>query len=105
MSGIKHLIINSPYEEPQRHWEYVAASKSFRLVESRREAGYLAASSNRRMVDDPGQFIGLPLVNQIRGRIAEWRAGGYAGVTGITKRLLEYWNNCEEREKIGRAHV
>ena len=27
-----------------------------------------------------------------------WRDGGYAGVTGITRRLLEHWTNAEEFE-------
>ena len=27
-----------------------------------------------------------------------WREAGYPGVTGITKRLLEHWNNPDERE-------
>jgi type III restriction enzyme len=78
---------------------------SFTLVEGRRPAGYVVASSNRKIINDPGTFIPLPLVSQIRERIKEWREGNaaeniqpYAGVTGITKRLLEHWHNPEERE-------
>ncbi len=40
----------------------------------------------------------IPLVNQIRPRVKAWREAGYPGVTGITKRLLEHWNNPDERE-------
>src|SRR5256714_3576350 len=103
-SGIDHLIINKPYEEPRRFWQYDAPSMSFKLADGRRPAGYMAASSNKKILDDPGKFIPLPLVNQIRGRIKEWREGKpaeaippYAGVTGITRRLLEHWHNHEER--------
>ena len=39
-----------------------------------------------------GDFIELPLVNKIRPRVKEWRDKNYPGVTGITKRLLEFWN-------------
>ena len=49
-------------------------------------------------MDDPGKFIPIPNVDDIRKRVKSWRTNGYAGVTGITKRLLEYWNNPEERE-------
>jgi type III restriction enzyme len=104
-SGIDHLIINKPYDEPSLYWRYDAPSMSFKRAEGRRPAGYMAASSNKKIINDPGTFIPLPLVNQIRERIKEWRVGDeangiapYAGVTGITKRLLEHWNNPEERE-------
>jgi len=104
-SGIDHLIINKPYDEPSRYWLYDAPSMSFKLTNGRRPAGYMAASSNKKILNDPGKFIPLPLVNQIRGRVKEWREGNvadgipsYSGVTGITKRLLEHWNNPEERE-------
>jgi type III restriction enzyme len=104
-SGIDHLIINKPYEEPGRFWQYDALSMSFKLATGRRPAGYMVASSNKKIINDPGTFIPLPLVNQIRKRVKEWREGNaaeaiapYAGVTGITRRLLEHWNNSEERE-------
>lgn len=104
-SGIDHLIINKPYDEPSRYWRYDAPSMSFKLADGRRPAGYMVASSNKKIINDPGTFIPLPLVNQIRGRVKEWREGNakdgvppYAGVTGITKRLLEHWHNAEERE-------
>jgi len=46
---IDHLIINSPYEEPQRHWRYDRQTRAF---------------------DDPGIFVEIPLVNQIRPRVS-----------------------------------
>jgi type III restriction enzyme len=104
-SGIDHLIINKPYDEPGRFWQYDALSMSFKLATGRRPAGYMVASSNKKIINDPGKFIPLPLVNQIRKRVKEWREGNpaegvpsYAGITGITRRLLEHWNNPEERE-------
>ena len=102
-SAIDHLIINTPYDEPQQYWKYLAESKSFRLESGRRPAGYITATSTKKIVDDPGVFVAIPLVNDIRRRVKTWREGDetiqpYAGVTGITKRLLEHWNNPEERE-------
>lgn len=98
MQGIKHLIINSPYEEPHRHWEYNHARMAFELAEGRRLSGYTVASSTSRLINDPGVFVEIPLVNQIRQRVAQWRAEGYAGVSGITKNLLEHWHNAEARD-------
>ena len=97
--SIDQLIVNSPYEEPQRYWRYNRESRSFTLVEGeRRPAGYVVASQGSKAFDDPGVFVPIPLVNQIRPRVKAWREAGYPGVTGITKRLLGHWRNPEEFE-------
>ncbi|SPD72234.1 Type III restriction enzyme, res subunit [uncultured Desulfobacterium sp.] len=97
-STIDQLIINSPYEEPRRFWSYDRESRLFALKNGRRPAGYVIASEGSKAFDDPGVFVEIPLVNQIRSRIESWRRAGYPGVTGITKRLLDHWQNPEERE-------
>ena len=48
--------------------------------------------------DDSGQFIELDLVNEIRPRVQAWRDANYPHVTGITRRLLEHWNDPDQRE-------
>ncbi len=93
---IDRLIINSPFEEPQRHWRYERETRTFDLVDGRRPAGYVVASGESRAFDDPGIFVEIPLVNQIRPRVKAWRDAGYPGVTSITKRLLEHWRDPEE---------
>jgi type III restriction enzyme len=95
---IDRLIINSPYEEPAHHWHYDRATRLFSLVEGRRPAGYVVASGDSRAFDDPGIFVEIPLVNQIRPRVKAWREAGYPGVSSITKRLLEHWQDPEEFE-------
>ncbi len=92
---IDRLIINSPYEEPAQHWRYDRKARTFDLVEGRRPAGYVVASGESRAFDDPGIFVEIPLVNQIRPRVAAWRAAGYPGLTAITKRLLDHWRDPE----------
>ena len=95
---IDRLIVNSPYEEPARHWRYDRTTHLFDLQEGRRPAGYVVASGDAAAFDDPGVFREIPLVNRIRERVKAWRANGHPGVTGITKRLLEHWNDPEEFE-------
>lgn len=92
------LIINSSFAEQTCHWVYHRESREFTLQDGRRPAGYLRASESSRGFDDPGVFIELPLVNQIRPRVKAWRQAGYPGVTGITKRLLQHWNDPEQRQ-------
>ncbi len=93
---IDRLIVNSPYEEPTRHWRYDRTTRLFNLDEGRRPAGYVVASGDAAAFDDPGVFLDIPLVNRIRERVKAWRESGYSGVTGITKRLLEHWRDPEE---------
>ncbi len=96
---IDRLIINSPYEEPGQHWRYNRETRLFELVEGRRPAGYVVATPGSKSFDDPGIFVEIPLVNQIRPRVKAWREAGYPGVTSITKRLLEYWHDPEEFDR------
>lgn len=101
MDGLKKidkLIINSPYEEPTQYWSYDRNSRTFHRIEGRRPAGYLMATPGSKSFDDPGIFVEISLVNDIRKRVKTWRKNGYPGVTGITKRLLEHWYNLDERQ-------
>jgi type III restriction enzyme len=95
---IDQLIINSPYEEPKEYWKYDPVNRTFSREKGRRPAGYIIASERTKSFNDPGRFFEIPLVNVIRPRVKSWREAGYTGVTGITRRLLEYWYNPEERE-------
>jgi type III restriction enzyme len=98
---IDRLIINSPFEEPQHYWRYERETRSFILESGRRPAGYVVASETSKAFDDPGVFVEIPLVNKIRPRVKAWRENPtepYAGVTGMTRKLLEHWNDPKERQ-------
>ncbi|MFS8816114.1 DEAD/DEAH box helicase family protein [Synechococcus sp. R60.4] len=96
---IDRLIINSPYEEPKKHWRYDRETRTFELVEGRRPAGYVVATPGSKSFDDPGIFVEIPLVNQIRPRVKAWREAGYPGITSITRRLLAHWHDPEEFDR------
>ena len=99
---IDRLIINGPYDEPREYWHYNRERRTFVRKDGRRPAGYLKASEQSRMFDDPGIFVEIPRVNYIlRDRVRSWRRAGYPGVTSMTKRLLEHWTD-PEREGIQR---
>lgn len=100
MEEIDHLIINSPYEEPKEHWLYQLETKGFERKPGRRKAGYLTTTPGYKgRAEDPGVFCEIELVNEIRPRVDDWRERGYPGVSGITRRLLDYWNDPNERER------
>ncbi len=92
---IDRLIVNSPYEEPSQHWRYERVARGFGLIEGRRPAGWVETSGDSRGFDDPGVLREIPLINRIRERVKAWRQAGYPGITGITKRLLEHWQDPE----------
>jgi len=95
---IPQLIINSPYEEPAQHWKYDPQTRTFSLVEGRRPAGYVSATPGAGSFDDPGIFVPLPLVNQIRPRVKAWQETGYPGASGVSQALLQHWRDPEQRD-------
>jgi type III restriction enzyme len=97
MTTPTHLIINSPFAEPAQHWYYVREERRFELRAGRRPAGYVVATQRATGCDDPGVFMEIALVNHIRTQVASWRERGYPGTTAITRRLLQHWQDPDER--------
>ena len=93
---IKKLIINSPFKEPDQHWQFDKTKKEFVLKEGRRPASYIIASSKHKSYDEYGLVKEIPLVNDIRNRMERWKKDNYSGVTGVTRRLLEFWKTKSE---------
>lgn len=92
MSVLPSLILNSPWDAPTRHWR--DEHQRLALAQGRRAAGYeiFDTRNNTRRVEP------LDLVNRIRGRIDEWRAADYEGVTTVTRALLEHWKDKDARQ-------
>jgi type III restriction enzyme len=97
---VDNPIINSPFEEPSRHWAYEEGQPV--LKPGRRPAGYYLKARTRdpqlAMLEE--EFVPLDLVNTIRERVKAWRERGYPGVTPITRQLLNHWNNPERERKL-----
>jgi type III restriction enzyme len=91
--ALASLIINSPYARPARHWEQ-ARDGLLKIIPERRPAGYeiFDVRNNTR------RGVLLDQVNEIRGRVDEWRNAGYPGVTSVTSRLLEHWHDASARQ-------
>ena len=91
MSG---FVINSPYTEPAKHHEYNKEFCRFDVADGRRPAGYFMTNAK----NGESVFVALPLVDEIRGLVKEWRESGYTGATRTTRRLLEHWHDDSARE-------
>ncbi|MDR2798243.1 MAG: DEAD/DEAH box helicase family protein [Treponema sp.] len=97
MAKIDQLIINVPYEEPKEHWKYNDQQQTFEREKGRRPAGYFVATQGSKGYNDMGDFKPIPRINEIRRRVKAWKNAGYPGITGITRKLLEHWNDREQR--------
>lgn len=100
MSNIDKLIINSPFNEPNKYWSYDATTKDFKLKEGRRPAGYWRQTQSQMKAnsDDPGQFIEFKTANLIRSRVRSWKQDNYSNITTTTRKLLNFWNSSESRK-------
>ncbi len=97
---VDNPILNSPFEEPARYWVYQEGQPL--VKDGRRPAGYYLKTRTRgpqtSMLEE--EFVRLELVNTIRERVKTWREQGYAGVTPLTRQLLNHWNNPERERKL-----
>ncbi len=107
---IENPIINSPFEEPRRHFRFDQDGITDEIVESRRISHYFIPIAQPKK---KGKQLNLDLgvwtqdrveenefINQVRGKVSLWRRGGYMGVTSTTRKLLEYWSNPERDRRL-----
>jgi len=107
---IENPILNSPFEEPRRHFRFTEDGITDEIVEARRVSQYFIPIP-RPKKKSPKQLSFETewtadrieenrLINQIREAVAKWRKGGYVGITKTTTRLLEYWKRPEREHKL-----
>lgn len=106
---IENPILNSPFEEPSRHFKFTDDGITNEIVEGRRLSSYFIPIPRPKKRGKQLQIDtewtkdrqkDCELVNRIRHRVGMWRQGDYASVTPTTRRLLEYWTNPERENKV-----
>ncbi len=109
---IENPVINSPYDEPTRHFKFTEEGITDEIIEGvRRPSAYFIPIARPRSRGRQAQLRfdtewtedrlkENDEINRIRERVALWRKGGYVGVTKTTARLLEYWNDPEREKKL-----
>jgi type III restriction enzyme len=99
---IENPILNSPYEEPTRHFRFDDDGITDEVADGRRPSSYfvpIPAAKKRggQLVFDAewtqDRVEVSENINRIRERVARWRIGGWQGVTPTTRRLLFYWTD------------
>lgn len=86
MSAPSSLIINSPFVEPQQFWAE-NTDRTLRIEATRRPAGYEIIDTR----ENTRRQVPIPLVDDIRQRVADWREAGWPGATAVTIELLNHW--------------
>jgi type III restriction enzyme len=112
---IENPVINSAFAEPGRHFRFTDEGITNEIVEGRRESAYFvpiprAKTRGKQLLLPDTQWTQdrvepNPTINRIRGRVAQWRQGGYVGVTATTRRLLEYWRREDQERRYFFAQI
>src|SRR6266851_4003120 len=107
---IENPIINSPFDEPTRHFRFSDEGITNEIDDGRRPSSYFVPiakpkkkGSGQLQFDTEwtrDRIEENKLVNDIRLRIALWRKGGYVGVTPTTARLIAYWTDPNREKKL-----
>ena len=107
---IENPIINSPFDEPTRHFRFNDDGITDEVVEARRTSSYFVpiakpkTKGSKQLQFDTewtqDRIEENKLVNEIRRRVAFWRKGGYVGVTPTTARLITYWTDPNREKKL-----
>jgi type III restriction enzyme len=106
---IENPVINSPFEEPERHFKFTDEGITNEIVEARRVSSYFIpiARPKKRgkqlLLDTEwtqDRVEENKFVNEVRARVENWRQGGHVGVTKTTAQLLDYWCNPHRDKKL-----
>lgn len=109
---IENPIINSPFDEPTRHFRFTDEGITNEEVDGRRISSYFVPFARPKKQNGTAQQAVFDtewtqdrieenkLVNDIRRRVGLWRKGGYVGVTPTTTRLIAYWTDPNREKKL-----
>ena len=111
---IENPILNSPFEEPERHFEVVGGKFTENIVKGRRPSSYLTPVA--RPKGARGMQLTLPgaqettvkpneFINEVRSLVRAWREAGYPGATPVTRSLLEYWQGPKRPSRLFFAQI
>jgi type III restriction enzyme len=102
-------ILNSPFEEPSRHW-YIEEGEEPEERTGRRPSIVFPPRDQRtpwdlsdgvlRPSSEYARGYELVLVNRIREQVKLWREQGWPGATGTTFELLQWWRRDGRRTRL-----
>ncbi len=106
---IDNPVLNSPYEEPSRHFYFDEDGITDKVVESRRLSSYFVPiakpKKKARQLELETEWTKDRIeenkfINDIRRTVSRWRLSNYDGVTTATRQLLSYWQRPDRERRI-----
>ena len=108
--NIDNPVINSPFEEPQRHFKFNARGITEEIADGRRRSEYFMPFPKPKKQSQGTPILpeildrelreANPFINSMRTQVTAWRNSGYPGVTPTTRRLLAHWNNPANEPRL-----
>ncbi len=111
---IDNPILNSPLEEPTRHFRSTDDGITNETVPTRRLSGYFVPILQPRVGGKQltleahwtqDRFQESEFINHVRDRIKVWREQGWPGVTNLTSRFLEHWTNTDRERRLSFCQI
>lgn len=95
---IENPVINSPFEEPRRHFRFADNGITDEIVPGRRRSTYFILIAKPKLQDSRAALdLGVEnqvrenkLINAIPERVMRWRQNGFPHATCVTRRRLEH---------------
>ncbi len=109
MEIIENPVLNSPFKEPTKHFQFSDEGITSQIVEERRRSSYFipipqpkkkGAQTSLDSEWTSDRVEENEFINRVRFQVQVWRKGGYTGITKTSRQLLEYWNSPERERKL-----
>ena len=107
---IENPVINSPFDEPKRHFRFADEGITDEIVQGRRDSSYFIPVAKPRKKGKSQLYFETEwtqdrveenkFINQVRSRVKLWRENHRFGVTRSTARLLEYWTHPGREHRL-----
>ena len=107
---IENPVINSPFEEPRRHFRFTDEGITNEIAEQRRVSSYFIPIAKPRKKGKEQLYFDTEwtqdrieenkFINQVPPRVKQWREAKHLGATRPTAQLLQYWTRPDRERKL-----
>jgi hypothetical protein len=107
---IENPVINSPFDEPCRHFRFSDEGITNEIVSQRRVSSYFIPIAKPKKKGKDQLYFETEwtqdrieenkFINQVRTRVKQWREAKHFGVTRTTAQLLQYWIRPERERRL-----
>ena len=107
---IENPVINSPFDEPCRHFRFSDEGITNDIAPHRRVSSYFIPIAKPKKKGKDQLYFETEwtqdrieenkFINQVRTRVKQWREARHFGVTRTTAQLLQYWTRPERERRL-----